>query len=154
MIIINCKGCWKGRHFYMRTLFFFCQLMSSAPAANLGACQHPQSRNCSQMHILTRGSWMCGMPVRVYKASRPTLKFKPLPISVIANLQGWIQNFHLGGGGGAKDNVRARISRARRPLRQGSRARLKGEVQSRITIISKESITISLQIGAKIMKIG
>ena len=31
---------------------------------------------------------------------------------------------------------------------------LKGEVQSRITIISKESIKISLQIGAEIMKIG
>ena len=31
---------------------------------------------------------------------------------------------------------------------------LKGEVQSRITIISKESIKISLQIGAKMMKIG
>ena len=31
---------------------------------------------------------------------------------------------------------------------------IKGEVQSRITIISKESIKISLQIGAKIMKIG
>ena len=30
----------------------------------------------------------------------------------------------------------------------------KGEVQSRITIISKESIKISLQIGAKMMKIG
>ena len=32
--------------------------------------------------------------------------------------------------------------------------RFKGEVQSRITIISKESIKISLQIGAKMMKIG
>ena len=31
---------------------------------------------------------------------------------------------------------------------------LKGEVQSRITIISKERVKISLQIGAKIMKIG
>ena len=31
---------------------------------------------------------------------------------------------------------------------------VKGEVQSRITIISKESIKISLQIGAKMMKIG
>ena len=31
---------------------------------------------------------------------------------------------------------------------------IKGEVQSRITIISKESIKISLQIGAKMMKIG
>ena len=30
----------------------------------------------------------------------------------------------------------------------------KGEVQSRITIISKERVNISLQIGAKIMKIG
>ena len=30
----------------------------------------------------------------------------------------------------------------------------KGEVQSRITIISKERVKISLQIGAKIMKIG
>ena len=30
----------------------------------------------------------------------------------------------------------------------------KGEAQSRITIISKESIQISLQIGAKMMKIG
>ena len=34
------------------------------------------------------------------------------------------------------------------------RMTLKGEVQSRITIISKESIKISLQIGAKMMKIG
>ena len=33
-------------------------------------------------------------------------------------------------------------------------SRLKGEVQSRITIISKERVKISLQIGAKIMKIG
>ena len=32
--------------------------------------------------------------------------------------------------------------------------KLKGEVQSRITINSKERITISLQIGAKMMKIG
>ena len=32
--------------------------------------------------------------------------------------------------------------------------KFKGEVQSRITIISKESIKISLQIGAKMMKIG
>ena len=31
---------------------------------------------------------------------------------------------------------------------------IKGEVQSRITIISKERVKISLQIGAKIMKIG
>ena len=31
---------------------------------------------------------------------------------------------------------------------------VKGEVQSRITINSKERIKISLQIGAKIMKIG
>ena len=31
---------------------------------------------------------------------------------------------------------------------------LKGEVQSRIIIISKERVKISLQIGAKIMKIG
>ena len=31
---------------------------------------------------------------------------------------------------------------------------VKGEVQSRITIISKERVKISLQIGAKIMKIG
>ena len=31
---------------------------------------------------------------------------------------------------------------------------LKGEVQSRITIISKERVKISLQIGSKIMKIG
>ena len=31
---------------------------------------------------------------------------------------------------------------------------LKGEVQSRITIISKERVKISLQIGAKMMKIG
>ena len=31
---------------------------------------------------------------------------------------------------------------------------LKGEVQSRMTIISKERVKISLQIGAKIMKIG
>ena len=30
----------------------------------------------------------------------------------------------------------------------------KGEVQSRITIYSKERIKISLQIGAKMMKIG
>ena len=30
----------------------------------------------------------------------------------------------------------------------------KGEVQSRITIISKERVKISLQIGAKMMKIG
>ena len=30
----------------------------------------------------------------------------------------------------------------------------KGEVQSRIIIISKERVKISLQIGAKIMKIG
>ena len=30
----------------------------------------------------------------------------------------------------------------------------KGEVQSRITINSKERIKISLQIGSKIMKIG
>ena len=33
-------------------------------------------------------------------------------------------------------------------------ALLKGEVQSRITIISKERVKISLQIGAKMMKIG
>ena len=33
-------------------------------------------------------------------------------------------------------------------------AHVKGEVQSRITIISKERVKISLQIGAKIMKIG
>ena len=32
--------------------------------------------------------------------------------------------------------------------------RIKGEVQSRITIILKESIKLSLQIGAKMMKIG
>ena len=31
---------------------------------------------------------------------------------------------------------------------------IKGEVQSRIIIISKERVKISLQIGAKIMKIG
>ena len=31
---------------------------------------------------------------------------------------------------------------------------VKGEVQSRITIISKERVKISLQIGAKMMKIG
>ena len=31
---------------------------------------------------------------------------------------------------------------------------LKGEVQSRITIISKERVKISLQIGANMMKIG
>ena len=31
---------------------------------------------------------------------------------------------------------------------------IKGEVQSRITIISKERVKISLQIGAKMMKIG
>ena len=31
---------------------------------------------------------------------------------------------------------------------------IKGEVQSRITIILKERVKISLQIGAKIMKIG
>ena len=31
---------------------------------------------------------------------------------------------------------------------------LKGEVQSRITIISKERVKISLQIGAKMRKIG
>ena len=31
---------------------------------------------------------------------------------------------------------------------------VKGEVQSRITIISKERVKISLQIGSKIMKIG
>ena len=31
---------------------------------------------------------------------------------------------------------------------------VKGEVQSRITINSKERIKISLQIGAKMMKIG
>ena len=30
----------------------------------------------------------------------------------------------------------------------------KGEVQSRITIISKERVKISLQIGSKIIKIG
>ena len=30
----------------------------------------------------------------------------------------------------------------------------KGEVQSRITIISKERVKISLQIGANMMKIG
>ena len=32
--------------------------------------------------------------------------------------------------------------------------RVKGEVRSRITIISKERVNISLQIGAKMMKIG
>ena len=37
---------------------------------------------------------------------------------------------------------------------QGPCLSLKGEVQSRITIILKESIKISLQIGAKMMKIG
>ena len=31
---------------------------------------------------------------------------------------------------------------------------IKGEVQSRITIILKERVKISLQIGAKMMKIG
>ena len=31
---------------------------------------------------------------------------------------------------------------------------IKGEVQSRITIISKERVKISLQIGSKIVKIG
>ena len=31
---------------------------------------------------------------------------------------------------------------------------VKGEVQSRITIISKERVKISLQIGANMMKIG
>ena len=31
---------------------------------------------------------------------------------------------------------------------------VKGEVQSRITIILKERVQISLQIGAKMMKIG
>ena len=36
----------------------------------------------------------------------------------------------------------------------GAIREFKGEVQSRITIISKESIKISLQIGAKLMKIG
>ena len=35
-----------------------------------------------------------------------------------------------------------------------NRNAVKGEVQSRITIISKERVKISLQIGAKIMKIG
>ena len=34
------------------------------------------------------------------------------------------------------------------------RCDFKGEVQSRITINSKERINISLQIGAKMMKIG
>ena len=32
--------------------------------------------------------------------------------------------------------------------------KIKGEVQSRIIIISKERVKISLQIGSKIMKIG
>ena len=36
----------------------------------------------------------------------------------------------------------------------GNSRGLKGEVQSRITIISKERVKISLQIGAKMMKIG
>ena len=34
------------------------------------------------------------------------------------------------------------------------RVSVKGEVQSRIIIISKERVKISLQIGSKIMKIG
>ena len=40
------------------------------------------------------------------------------------------------------------------PRMSTSRIGIKGEVQSRITIISKERVKISLQIGAKIMKIG
>ena len=47
--------------------------------------------------------------------------------------------FWVGGGGGG-DNLYYGF--------------IKGEVQSRITIISKERVKISLQIGAKMMKIG
>ena len=61
-----------------------------------------------------------------------------------------------GSGVGAKDYVLVHMSQARNPksLTAGVQDALKGEVQSRITIISKERVKISLQIGANMMKIG